>query len=481
MSPCPTQGSADLLAFESPLLPPSLAFIAHHPLVAIVSCVQGNVRLSHPYSPPHWLRCCDTVPAGTFSPLSEQMTASFKSLDDREAPVSDESALFLHTVTAHSSVLTPFLSSSEETGGWPAVILDGGYGSELERLHGGTLDPVLWSAHCVSTDAGQRLVKTLHTHYLNAGADLLTATSYQASVPGFQRSLLVDHTEADRLLRLTVELAVQARDEWWQVHSHHQLRERPLVAASIGSFGALMAGGQEYTGDYRHVEAKEVEATQRERLRVVCEVKGVDVLLLETLPNFEELQTLLTLLPDIGADLPVLISLSSGDGRTMRDGTPLDVAFNFVLDNAAVIPASSSMFPAVIGLGVNCCSPRHGEEAMRVARTCVVTRWKELTESQSPSGSTPSLPLLLLYPNSGEEWDAQSREWTGKSWLEDEAVSQTVVGWYESGARIIGGCCRTGPAFIHRIRRILLSREENEEEAEEAAHHARAVQPHPSL
>ena len=411
------------------------------------------------------------------------MTASFKSqaLEDGEPLVPDESAVFLHAVTAHSSVLSPFLSSSEETGGWPVVILDGGYGSELERVQGGPLDPTLWTAHCVASEPGIRAVKALHTAFLNAGADLVTATSYQASASGFQRSLQCDAAEAARLLRLTVEVAVQARDEWWQVNAHHQLRERPLVCASIGSFGALLAGGEEYSGDYGDADWKEVEDTQRERIRAVVDVKGVDLLLLETLPNWEELQLLLTLLPDLTQQLPVLVSLSTGDGRTMRDGTPLSTAFAFILDHSstAAMPASSSVFPAVVGLGVNCCSPQHAEAAMQVARGCVVAKFREVTESLSPSASTPSLPLLLLYPNSGEDWDGRTKRWTGRSWMEEEGVSQTVVRWYESGARIVGGCCRTGPAFIHQLRRILLSREEDEEDVQEAAQRERAVHPHP--
>ena len=90
----------------------------------------------------------------------------------------------------------------------------------------------------------------LHRDYLDAGADVITAVSYQASLAAFQRELLVDGQEALRLMRLTVELAVQARDDWWRDNGHHQRRQRPLVAASIGCYGACMGGGQEYTGDY---------------------------------------------------------------------------------------------------------------------------------------------------------------------------------------------------------------------------------------
>ena len=421
------------------------------------------------------------------------MAAFFKSSEDgRSSPPSEDSAVLLRVVSAHSSVLTPFLSSSEETGGWPAVILDGAGGSELERLAGGVLHPVLWSAGCVTTEHGARDVKRMHWSYLNAGADIITAVSYQASIGGFQRALLVDREEATRLLRLSARLAVEARDEWWRQHrEQHLQRERPLVAASIGSFGALLAGGEEYTGDYRHADADEVEAVQRAKVDALCDVDGIDALLLETMPNLQEVGTLLTItLPELCPDRPVIISLATRDGVSMPDGTPLATAFAFILDHSAAAssppsfsPSTSSqspfsrsgeprassmslspstpMFPTVVAFGVNCCSPDMAESAMQIARQCVLARWKELTEAASPSSFTPSLPLLVVYPNSGEEWEPQNKEWTGTRLLDDGRATQQIVSWYEAGARIIGGCCRTTPLHIKLAREVLTTRREN--------------------
>ena len=420
----------------------------------------------------------------------EDASSSFATFEsESSSPADTDASVYQRAVTVHSSILTPFLSSSEETGGWPAVILDGASGTELERLTGGSLHPLLWSAGCVASERGLQDVQAMHWSYLNAGADVITSVSYQASTSAFQRALRTSEDEAAAFMRMTVQAAVHTRDQWWAVHAHHQLRERPLVAASIGSFGALMARGQEYTGDYAGVDLKEVEDMQRERIRLVANVPGVDLLLLETLPNMEELQALLTAsLPDACPSQPVVLSLSTGDGHHMRDGTPLSVAFAFILDHAATsptlsfpqsprpCPTSSPPSPSIIGLGVNCCSPQHAESAMHIARGCVVARWKELTEAASPSSSLPSLPLVWLYPNSGEEWDGVVKGWSGRSELEGEGCSQMVVRWYESGARVVGGCCRTGPAFIHQLRRVLLSREDDDEQHQPHAPHI-----HPAL
>jgi S-methylmethionine-dependent homocysteine/selenocysteine methylase len=199
------------------------------------------------------------------------MTASFKSQPDGFPAVaqSDPNSAYLEVLSAHSSILSCFLYSSAETGGWPVVILDGAGGTELERRQGPQLlSSPLWSARCVATDAGRMQVRQLHRDYLDAGADIITAISYQASVEEFQRVLMVDRAEALRLMRLTVELAVEARDDWWRDDSHHKHRQRPLVAASIGCYGACMAGGQEYTGDYELTTQHDVEQFQRHRIQV---------------------------------------------------------------------------------------------------------------------------------------------------------------------------------------------------------------------
>ncbi len=51
---------------------------------------------------------------------------------------------------------------------------------------------------------------------------------------------------------------------------------------------------------------------------------------------------------------------------------------------------------------------------------------------------------VIVYPNSGEDWDARRRAWTGQSRYSDGQPRQ----WIAAGARIAGGCCRVRPADI---------------------------------
>ena len=82
----------------------------------------------------------------------------------------------------------------------------------------------------------------------------------------------------------------------------------------------------------------------------------------------------------------------------------------------------------VIAVGVNCCVP--GDVTPAIATAARVT-------------GKP----VVVYPNSGETWDAEARHWEGRSTFTPEEVTQ----WRTSGAGLIGGCCRVGPEAISGI------------------------------
>ena len=108
----------------------------------------------------------------------------------------------------------------------------------------------LWSARLLHDDP--RLIYDAHLQYLHAGADFAMSASYQATIAGFERAG-VDTKEAGMLIRKSVRLAVEARDAAWkqiQADPNSASRIRPLVAASVGSYGASLADGSEYRGDY---------------------------------------------------------------------------------------------------------------------------------------------------------------------------------------------------------------------------------------
>jgi homocysteine S-methyltransferase len=297
------------------------------------------------------------------------------------------------------------------------VILDGALATELEQRGADLHDP-LWSAKLLIENPD--LIRQLHYDYLVAGADIITTASYQASFAGFARRG-IDAVAASALLRLSVELACAARDEFWADAANRQGRQRPLVAASVGPYGAFLADGSEYRGDYG-LTVEELMAWHRPRLAVLA-TAGADLLACETLPCLAEGEALARLLPEF-PDTSVWLSFSCRDGVHIVHGEPLATA-------TALAGRSSQ----IVAAGVNCTSPRYVESLLRAART------------------TTNKPLLC-YPNRGEAWDAVTR-----GWVEERAAGEFASGalrWRDAGARLIGGCCRTSPADIRRLRTLLL-------------------------
>ncbi|CAI9096214.1 OLC1v1032302C3 [Oldenlandia corymbosa var. corymbosa] len=230
----------------------------------------------------------------------------------------------------------------EKAGG--CAVVDGGLGTQLE-MHGASFNDPLWSALCLIKQPD--LIKTVHLEYLEAGADILVTSSYQATIPGFlERGLSIE--EAENLLRRSVKLAVEARDEFWNDIQRNPLhnRNRALVAASIGSYGAYLADGSEYSGNYGpKINLEKLKDFHRRRLQVLVEA-GADLLAFETIPNKLEAQACAELLDEENVQIPSWICFSSLDGKNAPSGE----SFKECLD---VLNKSKR----VAAVGINCAPP----------------------------------------------------------------------------------------------------------------------------
>lgn len=296
------------------------------------------------------------------------------------------------------------------------VIIDGALATELER-RGADLRDALWSARLL-LDAPE-LIRAVHLDYLRAGADVLITASYQASYAGFARRGL-DAAAVDDLFRRSVQLACDARDDFWADVANRTGRSRPIVAASVGPYGAYLADGSEYRGDYG-LNVAELMAWHRPRMAVLA-AAGADLLALETIPCLAEVEALTALLAEF-PHMPAWLACSCRDGASLSSGD----AFQ---DTAAL----AARTPQIVAVGVNCTAPRYVEDLLIAAR--VVT-------------AKP----LLCYPNSGEAWDAAARCWVAGSGVTDFA--EPARRWQAAGARLIGGCCRTTPEDIVVIAQAL--------------------------
>jgi homocysteine S-methyltransferase len=299
--------------------------------------------------------------------------------------------------------------------GRPFAVLDGALATELER-RGADLDDPLWSARSLLEQP--QLIRAVHADYFEAGADVATTATYQASFEGFARRGIA-RPAAERLMRDAVALALEARDEFWSKPSNRARRSRPLIAASVGPYGAMLADGSEYRGRYAATD-RELAAFHRVRLAILCDA-GADLLAGETFPCLREALIVAELIEEL-AGPAAWISFSCRDGAHTSEGDEIG-------DCAAALEG----FPRIAAVGVNCTAPAHVAE--------LLGRMKART-----------VKPLLAYPNSGQRYDALAKGWIGPR--DGTPFAEYVREWHRAGARLIGGCCRTTPEEIREISRI---------------------------
>ncbi len=291
-------------------------------------------------------------------------------------------------------------------------VLDGGMATELER-RGCDISGPLWSAHVLDTSPAA--VSQVHLDYLRAGADCISTVSYQISAMGYAE-LSRSRDAAAHALRESVAIAEAARNEY------RQESDRPvLIAASLGPYGAALHNGAEFHGRY-DIPFYDLVAFHAERLAVLADTNA-DLVALETIPSLEEARAIATAL----ANFPMVsawVSFTCKDEVHTAHGEALSACAS-LLDS----------LPQVVAVGINCTQPRFVSALITAARSAT---------------GKPS----LVYPNSGELWNAETRSWYGTS---DTAVfAQQAQTWYAAGAHAVGGCCRTTPAHIRAVRESLL-------------------------
>ncbi len=290
------------------------------------------------------------------------------------------------------------------------LILDGGLATELEK-RGEDISGSLWSARVLRT--APHAIEQLHYDYYAAGAHCAITASYQASYEGFAATGL-DADETTALLRLSVELAKAARERYQRDNPAD--RRRLFVAASVGPYGATTHDGAEYRGDYG-LSVEQLLAFHSRRFGVLA-ASGADFLACETLPLLDEARALAALLAE-NPDTNAWMSFTSPDGLHTSHGESLTECAR-LLDEV----------PNVIAIGVNCVRPEIVGTAIDALK----------------AGTGKS---IVVYPNSGEHWVADTESWQGSR--EHEGLASLAPKWVDAGARMIGGCCRIGPREIAEL------------------------------
>jgi len=293
------------------------------------------------------------------------------------------------------------------------LILDGAFATELER-RGCNLNDSLWSAKVLMEQPAE--IIAVHLDYLKAGADCVITASYQATFEGFMKRGLSEE-EAGALIASSVTLARQARDIFWAEESSRVNRVYPLVAASVGPYGAYLADGSEYRGNYGLDEDALIQF-HKKRLKTLIDA-GPDILACETIPSLIEAKAIVRLLEQT-PEVYCWMSFSAKDGAHINSGERIEDCVR-----------SLDGHKQVAAIGINCTAPQYIES---------------LIERIHKETSKP----IIVYPNGGGNYDAKTKVWQSLSSAELDYGGRSLL-WHEKGAQIIGGCCKTMPNNIRQI------------------------------
>lgn len=292
------------------------------------------------------------------------------------------------------------------------LLIDGGLSNELEA-QGCDLNHQLWSAQLL--DKSPNKIIQAHLAYLIAGAKCIITSNYQSSIPGFM-DCGYSLDEAEKMILKSVELAEIAINSYT---NNMQPNYKPLIAASIGPFGAYLADGSEYHGNY-HVSDNQLKEFHLNRINILDD-SNADFFACETIPSFQEAKVLGEILKQ--TKKPAWLSFSCKDEKHLNDGTKIE-------DCALFFKSHANIF----ALGINCTAPKHISGLIK-------------------SIKNNSRKKVVIYPNSGEAYNAKSKTWMGVS--NPESFAKMCEEWLSLGADIIGGCCRIGPSHIKYISDIL--------------------------
>ncbi len=291
------------------------------------------------------------------------------------------------------------------------MVLDGAMATQLEA-RGLSLADSLWSAKVLMEEP--QTIAQVHLDYFEAGADCAITASYQATIPGFMARGLTAQ-EAAVLLERSVSLAAQARETFWSREENRQGRLRPVIAGSVGPYGAYLADGSEYRGHYT-IHARELEEFHRPRMEILARA-GADLFACETIPCLEEAQIVAKIAGEL--HLSCWVSFSCRNETEICEGTPI-----------AQAAAALEEYASVAAVGINCTAPEYVASLVREVR--------QATEKP-----------IVVYPNSGEIYDPLTKTWHGPA--DGQTFAQRSQEWYEAGARLLGGCCRTTPGDIRQL------------------------------
>lgn len=312
------------------------------------------------------------------------------------------------------------------------LIQDGSMGTSLEALvpldHPLSVKGLpLWSTKVLLQEPSW--VTNVHKTYLDVGAEMLITATYQASSQTLSKFAGIDMEGARKTWQTSVDCALDAISE-------SECQQKVYIAGSIGPYGAFLANGSEYSGEYNGLQAAAIADYHREHLKFFVQAKGVDCIAFETIPNMDEVKGIFELIREVYTpefQKEYFVVLSCKDEKHLVDGTPLETVIEYIHSQLDGLVASN-----FIGTGANC-----------ISFELVPGIIQSINNTSSRLGKE-FLPLII-YPNLGFNNDMSDPGNYGFR-TDTSAWGTGVESWLSvPNVRIIGGCCSTGPAEVKTI------------------------------
>lgn len=305
-------------------------------------------------------------------------------------------------------------------------VIDGGFSTQLATHVGDTIDgDPLWTARFLITNPNA--IISTHLDFLKAGADIIQTNTYQASIDGFSKYMNISEEGSLNIFSKAVDYAKEAINLYKKEinNKEHVVNANPLIAGSVGPYGACLHDGSEYTGKYCLTVSQEILMNwHRPRIQKLID-SGVDMLAIETIPCKREAEALVKLLKEFPNSKAWLSFSCSCDGKSIADGS------NF--QDIALWCYKEALPGQILAIGVNCIAPQN-----------VTSLLKGINEN-----CKENFVPLVVYPNSGEKYTVE-QGWSEKG--EGYSLHEFILQWLDLGVRYIGGCCRTNAADVKKIR-----------------------------
>lgn len=312
------------------------------------------------------------------------------------------------------------------------LILDGGVSTHLQDLLQGKpfAHRELWSSSLLLDPECHSLIRQGHQDWLKSGANVLTTVTYQCHYEtNLWPAIITNSTQIDHLYELALRLAKTVA------------QENAYLFVSSGCYGGALSNGAEYTGDYGNATKEELVRFHEMKLKSILALHP-DGVAIETVPSLRECDALASLLSTF-PPMDCWVSLSCRNDSEINDGTSLRDAMRIL----RAIPNDR-----LTAIGINCCHADHLPGLVRIVTT-------ELAKGPRRG--------IVLYPNSGEKWDAKKVSWKTDTGYRDkdafalkimEAIKCIEETWSALlpkeplPAILVGGCCRTTPSAIAELR-----------------------------